>query len=87
MHVCLKHSIPRSTHPQKTATNNRHVHVWFQQYIYHDLRIYWASYVLGFMALACVLIPFIFYRYGERLRKKSGFAAEAVKYMRELEQQ
>ncbi|EAA31306.1 MFS general substrate transporter [Neurospora crassa] len=33
----------------------------------------WGNSLLGFIALALAPIPFVFYVYGERLRKKSGF--------------
>lgn len=34
----------------------------------------WACSLLGFVALACAPAPFLFYKYGWRLRQKSQFA-------------
>jgi len=36
----------------------------------------WGSSLLGFLALAMTPLPFIFYRYGERLRKVTLFNVE-----------
>lgn len=41
--------------------------------MYGNLGIHWANSLLGFVALAMAVIPFIFIRYGESLRRKSQF--------------
>ncbi|POR34074.1 Putative MFS-type transporter [Tolypocladium paradoxum] len=50
----------------------------FTTYMYNDLGIHWASSVPAFLALACVPFPFLFYKYGARIRAKCEFAAEAA---------
>lgn len=47
------------------------------KYMYDQLGIHWASSVPAFLALACVPFPFLFYKYGVRIRKRCKFAAEA----------
>ncbi|CAJ2510545.1 Uu.00g095140.m01.CDS01 [Anthostomella pinea] len=56
----------------------------FTAIMYRRLGIHWASCVPGFLALACVPFPFIFYRYGERIRRKCRFAAEAAGQAQQL---
>jgi hypothetical protein len=51
----------------------------FTAQMYHNLGIHWASSIPAFLALACVPFPFIFYRYGAKIRKKCKYAAEAEK--------
>ncbi|KAI9645771.1 MFS siderochrome iron transporter 1 [Ciborinia camelliae] len=48
------------------------------------LRIHWASSVPAFLALACLPFPFLFYKYGESLRMKCKFAAEAARVLAEM---
>lgn len=50
----------------------------FTTYMYKDLGIHWASSVPAFLAVACVPFPFLFYKYGGRIRAKCEFAAEAA---------
>jgi len=42
--------------------------------MYRNLGTAWATSLLGFICVALVPAPFLFYRYGESLRKKSRFA-------------
>lgn len=44
----------------------------------------WASSVPAFLALACVPFPFVFYKYGARVRKSCKFAAEAQAFLERL---
>ncbi|KAI9030594.1 major facilitator superfamily domain-containing protein [Hyaloraphidium curvatum] len=46
----------------------------FSQQMYGSLGVAWASTVLGFAGLALVPVPFLFFRYGERIRARSKFA-------------
>ncbi|KAF4970123.1 hypothetical protein FZEAL_10106 [Fusarium zealandicum] len=46
--------------------------------MYSDLGIHWAPSVLGFIALAMGVIPFVFIRYGDRLARSSKTAREAL---------
>ncbi|KAK4174776.1 major facilitator superfamily domain-containing protein [Triangularia setosa] len=49
----------------------------FTTYMYQDLGIHWASTVPAFLALACVPFPLLFWKYGERIRKRCRYAREA----------
>ncbi|ODQ79682.1 hypothetical protein BABINDRAFT_7899 [Babjeviella inositovora NRRL Y-12698] len=42
----------------------------FTTQMYHKLGLQWASWLLAFISLVMVLIPFVFYRYGAVLREK-----------------
>ena len=46
--------------------------------MYRNLGIHWASSIPAFLALMCVPFPFLFYKYGESIRSKCKFAAEAA---------
>jgi hypothetical protein len=46
--------------------------------MYQNLGIHWASSIPAFLALMCVPFPFLFYKYGEAIRLKCKFAAEAA---------
>lgn len=59
----------------------------FTSYMYADLGIHWASTIPAFLALACVPFPFLFYKYGERVRAKCHFAAESLEFMRRLKRE
>lgn len=48
--------------------------VLFTTQMYHRLGYQWASSLLAFIALACCAIPYVFYYYGARIRKRSKFA-------------
>ncbi|EKV11955.1 MFS multidrug transporter, putative [Penicillium digitatum] len=56
----------------------------FTTYIYHNLGIHWALSIPAFLALACVPFPFIFYKYGARIRQRCPYASEADAFMRRL---
>ncbi|KAF4472362.1 multidrug resistance [Fusarium albosuccineum] len=56
----------------------------FTTYMYDDLGIHWASSVPAFLAVACVPFPFLFYKYGESIRMKCEFAAEAASVLQRM---
>jgi len=56
----------------------------FTKQMYDGLGIHWASSIPGFLALACIPLPFIFYRYGPAIRKKCKYAAEAAAFMQRI---
>ena len=58
----------------------------FTTYMYNNLGIHWASSIPAFLSLACVPFPFIFYKYGARVRQKCTYAAEADAFMQRLTQ-
>lgn len=48
--------------------------VLFTDHMYARLGDQWASSLLAFLALACCAIPFLFWTYGARIRKRSKYA-------------
>ena len=46
--------------------------------MYEDLGIHWASSIPAFLAVACVPFPFLFYKYGDKIRMRCKYAAEAA---------
>ncbi|KAI4129334.1 MAG: hypothetical protein LQ338_002279 [Usnochroma carphineum] len=46
----------------------------FSTYMFDALGVNWAGSLLGFVALALVPIPIVFYKYGARIRARSAFA-------------
>ncbi|KAI4127500.1 MAG: hypothetical protein LQ341_006783 [Variospora aurantia] len=46
----------------------------FATYMFNGLGVEWASSLLGFVALALIPIPVVFWKYGARIRKRSAFA-------------
>jgi len=56
----------------------------FTTYMYKNLGIHWASSIPAFLALVCVPFPFLFYKYGEPIRMKCKYAAQAAKALAEM---
>lgn len=46
----------------------------FATQMFHNLGVDWAGSLLGFLAVAFLPIPFLFYAFGERLRRGSKYA-------------
>ncbi|KAL8905594.1 MAG: hypothetical protein Q9207_002544 [Kuettlingeria erythrocarpa] len=46
----------------------------FSTYMFRALGVNWAGSLLGFVALALVPIPIVFYKYGAKIRARSSFA-------------
>lgn len=42
--------------------------------MYHRLGVNWASSLLGFLVIAMIPIPFVFYYYGPKIRAMSRFS-------------
>ncbi|PKS08528.1 hypothetical protein jhhlp_004913 [Lomentospora prolificans] len=57
----------------------------FTRYMYDDLGIHWASSIPAFLALACIPFPFLFYKFGARIRSKCVFAAQSAEFMKRLQ--
>ena len=55
----------------------------FTTYMYDGLGIHWASSIPAFLALACVPFPFLFYRYGPKIRLSCKYSREADEAMQE----
>jgi MFS family permease len=56
----------------------------FTSQMYSRLGIHWASSIPAFLALACVPIPILFYKYGATIRLKCKYAAEADAFMKKI---
>ncbi|OJJ64970.1 hypothetical protein ASPSYDRAFT_39759 [Aspergillus sydowii CBS 593.65] len=56
----------------------------FTGYMFEDLGIHWGASVPAFLALACAPIPFLLYRFGSRIRRRSKYASEAEAFMQRL---
>ena len=52
--------------------------------MYENLGIHWASSIPAFLALACVPMPFILYKYGAAIRARCVFASQSEKIMNSL---
>ncbi|RDK39831.1 MFS general substrate transporter [Aspergillus phoenicis ATCC 13157] len=56
----------------------------FANYMYHNLGVDWASSLVGFLTLAMVPVPIIFYYYGARIRarsKKARSSAQSLPFL------
>ncbi|KAH6636532.1 major facilitator superfamily domain-containing protein [Chaetomium tenue] len=58
----------------------------FTTYMYQDLGIHWASTVPAFLALACMPFPWLFWKYGARIRSRCRYAAEAAAVLQKMMQ-
>jgi hypothetical protein len=56
----------------------------FTPKMYHALGLNWASSVPAFLAVLCAPFPFLFYRYGAKIRARGKYAAEAAKVLENL---
>lgn len=50
----------------------------FTTQMYDALGIHWASSIPAFLALACLPFPFLFWKYGDKIRARCEYAAEAA---------
>ncbi|GAB7348424.1 hypothetical protein MBLNU459_g6849t2 [Dothideomycetes sp. NU459] len=57
----------------------------FTTQMYNNLGIHWASTVPAFLALACVPMPFLFYKYGARIRDKCKYSKQSAEFMANLQ--
>ncbi|KAJ5801905.1 Major facilitator superfamily domain general substrate transporter [Penicillium pulvis] len=58
----------------------------FTTYMYNNLGTQWASSIPAFLSLAFTPLPFIFFRFGSKLRAKSKFANEAERQLAKLQE-
>ncbi|OTA61998.1 polyamine transporter 1 [Hypoxylon sp. EC38] len=56
----------------------------FTTAMYNNLGIHWASSVPGFLAIACLPFPWLFYKYGGAIRMRCKFAAEAAEVLKRM---
>lgn len=59
----------------------------FTSQMYDNLGIHWASSVPAFLAVACLPLPFLFYKYGATIREKCKYAAQADAFMQRIRDQ
>jgi len=59
----------------------------FTSQMYSRLGIHWASSIPAFLAVACIPLPFIFYKYGASIRAKCKYAAQADAFMTRMRNQ
>ncbi|KAJ8118609.1 hypothetical protein OPT61_g438 [Boeremia exigua] len=56
----------------------------FTKQMYDGLGIHWASSVPAFLAVACIPLPFLFYKYGASIRQKCKYAAQSEAFMEKM---
>jgi hypothetical protein len=56
----------------------------FTPIMYRNLGVHWASAVPGFIAVACFPFPIYFLKYGESIRLRCKYSAEAARYLEQL---
>lgn len=56
----------------------------FTTYMYEDLGLGWAGSIPAFLALACVPVPFLFWKYGHAIREKCKYASEAEAFLHKM---
>jgi hypothetical protein len=59
----------------------------FTVQMYNNLGIHWASSIPAFLALACTPFPFVFYKYGKKIRMKCKYAKEAHEVLEKMKNQ
>lgn len=59
----------------------------FTTYMYQNLGVHWASSIPAFLSLACVPLPFFFYKYGVAIRARCKYSKEAARVMEQLKSQ
>jgi hypothetical protein len=56
----------------------------FTTQMFQKLGDHWASSIPALLSLACVPFPFVLYKYGESIRRRCKYAAEADAYLQKL---
>lgn len=59
----------------------------FTTQMYDNLGIHWASSIPAFLALMCVPMPFLFYKYGAKVREKCKYAKQSMDFMKNMQKQ
>ena len=59
----------------------------FTTKMYANLGIHWASTIPAFLALVCVPMPFLFYKFGPQIRENCKLAAQSAAFMINLQKQ
>jgi MFS family permease len=53
----------------------------FTTYMYQGLGFHWASSIPAFVSVACMPLPFLFFKYGAKIRKRCKYAAISAKHL------
>ncbi|KAJ5420578.1 hypothetical protein N7465_003097 [Penicillium sp. CMV-2018d] len=56
----------------------------FTVYMYRGLSVGWASSIPAFLALACMPMPFLFYKYGAKVRQRCHYSAQSEAFVNKL---
>ena len=56
----------------------------FTTQMYGNLGVHWASSLPAFLTVACLPFPFLFYKYGEKIRMKCKYSARAHEMMQQM---
>lgn len=59
----------------------------FTTQMYDALGIHWGSSIPAFLALLCVPMPFLFYKFGQRVRERGKYAAQSAAFLRKMQNQ
>lgn len=51
----------------------------FSVQMFEHLKVQWAASLLGFISVGLAVMPFVFYKWGGALRKRSAYSSGAVK--------
>ena len=55
--------------------------------MYQKLGLHWAASIPAFLALICVPMPFVFWKYGPAIRERCKYASEAQAFMKKMQAQ
>ncbi|BDD57581.1 hypothetical protein MPDQ_007786 [Monascus purpureus] len=56
----------------------------FTTYMFHGIGIHWASSIPAFLSLLCAPLPFLFYKWGPRIRARCRYSAEAEELKKQM---
>lgn len=56
----------------------------FTTYMFHGIGIHWASSIPAFLSLLCAPLPFLFYKWGPRIRAQCRYSAEAEELRKQM---
>jgi hypothetical protein len=50
--------------------------------MFHNIGIHWAVTIPGFLAVLCLPMPYLFWKYGETIRSWSKYSSEATAFVK-----
>jgi hypothetical protein len=54
----------------------------FTTQMFHNIGIHWAASIPGFLAVLCLPMPYLFWKYGAKIRSWSKYSSEAAAFMK-----